>query len=315
MVKRHVVERAPTIVGQGGLSLASYPIAVVVPTTLGWPGVRMTLESILPQLRAHRGQLVVADSSDAPAPGLSAEADVLWLKQPRESVFRVRRAGYSAAQAELVAVTEDHCVVAEDWLDRIVAAHAAERRTAAVGGAVENGTQEHISDWALYLMGHVRWAPPLPREPGIVVGHSNISYKRWAIDRMPQDGIESIEIFFHRYLRRSGQRVIVDDRIRVKHHQCISLPELLRLQYNNGRAIAGLRRDQMRAADWLRLVLPLGLAAFRLVRTVSVASTKPLPRAAVLLSIPYLATSHVAHALGETVGYLRGQGSSAIQLH
>ena len=276
----------------------------------------MALESIVPQLRARQGLLVVADSSGRPVPPeFEAQADTIWLEQPRQSVFTTRRAAYASAGAELVAVTEDHCRVADDWLELIVAAHAAAPDAAAVGGAVENGTREHVSDWALYLMGHVRWAPPLPREPGIVVGHSNISYKRWAIDQMPANGADAIEIFYHRLLRRKGYRVIVDDRIRVRHYQCLDLPELTRLQFNNGRAIAGLRRQRMAAPDWLRLALPGPLAAYRLGRTLTVALGKPIPRRWVLASVPYLAVAHLAHAAGEATGYLRGQGGSAILLH
>jgi hypothetical protein len=45
--------------------------------------------------------------------------DVRWISRPGESVFQLRSAGYDACRGEIVAVTEDHCRPAADWIERI----------------------------------------------------------------------------------------------------------------------------------------------------------------------------------------------------
>jgi len=184
----------------------------------------------------------------------------------------------------------------------------------AVTGAIENGTPDHLADWALYLMAHVRLAPPLPDNPE-PVGKTNVSYKAGVLSAMPRSGHHSIEDLFNGELRRQGSRIVADDGIRVAHHQCSSLWQLAELQYHNGRLVAGFRGTRMAPADYLRALLPAPLAAFRLARTLSVALGRDVPRRPLLASLPMVGLMHLFHAIGESVGYLRGPGDSPAELY
>ncbi|HEY7600148.1 MAG TPA: glycosyltransferase [Candidatus Limnocylindrales bacterium] len=293
----------------------SHPITVVIPTAAGWPDIRLALDPLLPQLRAHGGQLIVADVSGAPPPAeLRDAADIVWLERPGEWVITARREAYALAAGEVVAVTEDHCTVAADWVARVLAAHAANPHAAAITGAVENGTRDSVAEWALYVSAHVRLAPPVPPRPGLA-GKSNISYKRAVLARMPDFGPGVIEDVFSQQLRGAGLEVLGDDTIRVAHHQSGSAAQMLELQFHNGRTLGGVRRAQMTATDYARALLPAPLAGFRLLRTLAVARTKALPPGALARAAPLVAALYLAHAAGETLGYLRGPGDSPRHLH
>jgi hypothetical protein len=290
-------------------------ISVVVPTATGWPQARLALDTIMPQLRRAGGQLVVADVSGRPPPyALASAPDVEWLSLPGEWIIRARRAAYDRADGEIVALTEDHCTVAEDWVERILESHARHPEAVAITGAIENGTPEHVADWALYLTAHVRLAPPLPAKPDLV-GKTNVSYKRAVLRAMPREGSLSIEDLYNRELLRRGSVIATDDAIRVAHHQCSSTRQLVELQFHNGRMIGGVRARSMDRSDLLRLLLPGPLAAFRLARTAAVAVRRDVGLGRVLSALPLVAVMHLVHAAGEGIGYLRGPGSSPNHLH
>jgi hypothetical protein len=293
----------------------SHPISVVIPTAAGWPKVGFAIAPLLAQLRAHGGQLLVADVSGRQAPAELRDApDVDWLERPGEWIITARREAYRRAAGEIVAMTEDHCTVAPDWVERILASHRANPEAAAITGAVENGTDQNVAEWALYIAAHARLAPPLPRHPPLA-GRTNISYKRAAIAAMPSSGGGTIEDIYNQQLRRRGASVIGDDAIRVAHHQAGGPSEMVALQFHNGRTIAGLRRQQMAAADYARALLPVPLTGFRLLRTLAVARQKQLPRGVVSSATPLIALMLLAHACGEVVGYAAGPGDSPLHLH
>lgn len=292
----------------------SYPISVVIPTSAGWPKARLAIEPLLPQVRAHGGQLLVADVSGQPPPAHLLAPDVMWLERPGEWVTRARREAYGLAEAPIVAITEDHCVVAPDWVERVLEAHARHPDAAAISGAVVNGSTDAPSEWALYICAHVRLAPPLDGDPPLA-GKTSISYRREVLARMPRDGGASIEDIFNQRLRAAGERIIADDSIRVAHHQAGGLGVMCGLQFHNGRTIAGLRRSEMTAGDWARALLPVPLAAFRLGRVLLAARRKALPREVIVAAAPHMAVMLLAHAVGEVLGYASGPGDSPQHLH
>jgi len=294
----------------------AYPLSVVIATTVGWPRMRLSLDSVVPQVAAVGGQLIVADSSGGPVPGeVTAAVDTIWLERSGAGVFRLRREGYERAAGQIIAATEDHCRPDDDWVERILAAHAARPDAAAIGGAVENGTPDHAIDWAIYFVTQLPWAPPLPEVPERIVGHTNISYKRSALAGMPHEGLLTIEILYNRALREQGLTVIADDTIRVGHYQSMGIRRTSELEFHNGRSIGGLRRESMRARDWLRAAAPPLMAAYRMARTPRQGVAKPFPRQTLLAALPYICWLQVVHAVGESAGYLWGPGDSPARLH
>ena len=120
------------------------------------------------ETRSHEsdGEIVVVDGSGKPAPEPDdVGPDVVWISRPGESVFQMRPVGYAACRGEIVAVTEDHCAPAPDWLDRILAAHVEHPEAIAIGGVVENGTTDHLVDWATFIVTQGPFIGPIPNGP------------------------------------------------------------------------------------------------------------------------------------------------------
>jgi hypothetical protein len=276
--------------------------------------MRISTDPLLPQVRELGGQLVIADGSGRARPDWADDPAVTWLSLPGAVGYQLRQAAYLAAEAPIIAITEDHCRPAEDWLANVVDAHRRHPAAAAVYGIVDNGSPDHLIDWALYGAGYIAWASPEPAAGG-TPPHANLSFKSWIFDRVVAEGDQVMEFRYLAALRRAGYDVVADAGPRVAHTQSTGFAGTSQLVFFDGRAIAGMRRRRMTAADWLRLAAPGPLAVYRTVRTLRIARTKPQLGAIILRSAPLIALLHLIHAMGEGVGYLRGSGNSFERLH
>lgn len=292
-------------------------ISVMVATVQGWPKARLPVDALREQLTKVGGEMVVMDGSGRPAP---TEGDigraVTWISRPGESVFQLRAAGYDVCRGEIVAVTEDHCAPAPDWCERILAAHAAHPEAMAIGGAVDNGTTDHLMDWATFVVTQGPFIWPLVNGPADrIVGPASVAYKRAVLERRPDHAaLGAIELFDTAAMRRPSELLLNDDSIRVTHHQSMGVGGTAAIQFHNGRTIAGFRRHQMSKGDWLRIAGSPVLPLYRTVRSVTGAWRKRVPRRLVVATVPGIAFLHYSQMIGELVGYLRGPGSSPRRL-
>ncbi len=289
------------------------PLSVMVATIRGWPTARMPIEALRPQVEAIGGEILVMDGSDRPAPTADEVGpSVRWVKRPGESVFQLRHAGYPLAQGAVVAITEDHCRPAGDFCAAILRAHAGNPDAIAVGGCVENGTTDHLVDWAAFLVVQGPWVPPLDNGPTErIAGVAAVAYKRHVLDRMPDHGdFGAVELFDTATMRRDGETLVNDDRIRVAHHQSFGIAGTGMLQYHGGRAVGGLRRRSMERGDWLRLLGFAILPLYRSIRSVRIALGRNVPRPKLVASIPLILFLQYSMVAGELVGYLTGPGDS-----
>jgi hypothetical protein len=282
-------------------------------TIRGWPAAKGTIDSLRDQIGAVGGEIVVMDGSDNPAPSAAdTGAAVRWVKRPGTSVFQLRHAGYREANGEIVAVTEDHCLATPDWAEAILRAHAEHPEAIAVGGCSQNGTTSHVIDWAAFIVVQGPFVAPLPNGPADrIAGAATVSYKRRALERFPDHGpLGAIELFDTASVRRDGETLINDDRIRIVHNQSMGIMGTAAAEYNNGRTIAGFRRRMLQRGDFLRIVGFPVLAVFRSLRSVRIGLGKEVPRTAVVMAIPSIFFLQYAHGAGELLGYLAGPGDS-----
>jgi len=126
------------------MSSESLPITALIATIRGWPTCGQAVTLIAEQVARVGGEFIVADGSQNPPPtAQEVEAlggSVRWISLPGQSVFQLRHAGYQAARGEVVAITEDHCYVASDWIERVIEAHKEHPDAAAIGCTVVNNT-------------------------------------------------------------------------------------------------------------------------------------------------------------------------------
>jgi hypothetical protein len=223
------------------------------------------------------------------------------------------------ARAEIIAVTEDHCRVAPDWCEQILAAHRDHPRAAAIGGVVDNGAKNSLWDWASVIFAHGVFLPPLQNgERPDISGQANISYKRSALPAtFPPHGLEEGEL--KRALRERGHSIVSDDRMVVSHDLSLSALDTCLMFYNQGKFTAWFGSARLsRAQRWSRALL----SPVRFIRTVPdsfrivarIAVRKPAYRKMAMLSSPLVFVLVCCHVAGQLVGDLRGPGSSAHRL-
>ncbi len=301
------------------MTTETVPITALMATIRGWPVMRAALEHLGPQTFAAGGEVIVADASGKPAP-TEAEMDAVggrinWLSLPGASVFQLRLAGYRAARGEVVAVTEDHCYAAPDWIERILAAHARYPEAGVVGGTVLNGTDTKLVDWAAFLLTQGPVMPPLAN--GIaerVSGPANVSYKRRILARLGGDEEQGVIDFLELPAALEGEQLVADDTIRVLHHQSQGFWGTSLAEFDNGRTIAGYRRRQMTRGDWLRVGGSPVLPVYRAVRAMRIVGKKERPPGIRAKAAPVHLWFQYCAMAGELLGYARGPGNSPRRL-
>lgn len=122
----------------------SLRIDVVVATRDRGESLRRCLDALAQACALHGPgvRVILVDNGAAPldAAALTREApatlDLLVLREPQTGLSHARNAGLSRAEAEIVAFTDDDCLVEPDWLRAIERHFAAMPELDAIGGWV-----------------------------------------------------------------------------------------------------------------------------------------------------------------------------------
>src|SRR5690242_17336171 len=113
-------------------------VSVVIASIVGAPFIDDCLASVKEQAKKCDAEVIVV------ACGTSEYAQRIARKFPwvqvihragRETVPGLRRHGVEQARGEIVAIIEEHCLAAPDWLEQAIAAHAS-GEYGVVGGPV-----------------------------------------------------------------------------------------------------------------------------------------------------------------------------------
>ncbi len=233
---------------------------------------------------------------------------------PAATVPELRTAGIRASTGEIVAITEDHFLIGEEWTKAIRSAHPS-IDSAGIGGAIENSTGGSALDWAVYLDDYGPYMLPLRSGPASGLSGANASYKRAAlvaVEPSYRDGF--FEPFVHAEMLRRGLRLSVDPAPVVYHHKTYRTGKALADAYHHGRGYGARRAAQWSAGRRLAfaagcVILPILLPLRVVFRTIA----KGRNLGALFRAIPYLIALRAAWAFGEMRGYLAGEGSSAGQ--
>jgi hypothetical protein len=292
-------------------------LSVVIGTTQPWPEARAVLESVYKQAEGIDAEVVLAIRGEDGRPPADAYPNLKVVVGPGATVFDLRMRAIAEASGEIVTVTEDHCQVAPDWCERVLAAHAEFPDADVIGGAVANGARDS-SGWAGFLISNGPFLPPLEtRERAIVTGHANVSFKRRALWGWGAGGLE--DGWYREELRERGGHLITDGRIEVLHVQWFPPLAMCIYQFHGGRAIAGCQRDKLSRAQWMqRLIKVLLLPGRVVVNTPRVAFRAAIRNSELkkpmLRCQPWLALLHIFYYTGELIGHVCGPGKSPYRL-
>ena len=297
---------------------AALPLSTVVATTQPWPEVEPLLASLREQIATIGGEVVLGDGS---ADGLlppevhAAHPHLRVLHRPGASVFQLRAAAVAAARGDVIAITEDHCVVAPDWCARILAAHREHPEAAAIGGAVENGATGTTIDWASFFLVNGASMPPI--RDGVrraIALQANCSYKRRALSPAASE-LGLMEWLLNEDLHRRGAVLRADGRILVSHVQSLGVAATCRIHYDDGRTIAAFRLARIGPLERaVRLAACVVMPPLLTIRAAFHVLTKRRRAATLVASLPWMLVLTSCKAWGNVLGFLFGPGTSPARI-
>jgi hypothetical protein len=219
-------------------------------------------------------------------------------------VFELRARAVERARGEIIALTEDHCLVGRDWCQQILHVFSTNPDVMAVTGPVLNGSADRLIDHANFLHSFASCVPPVNRaQRDRCPPPANVAFRRCAIGPGPIPA-GRIELEISPRLFREGL-FHVHDGITVTHVQSHGFWFTLRAHFDNGRSTTGLHRVPLtrRQLPWNLLLGGLRSMSAEARRTREVRS-----------SIPLMFLLSCCHAAGEVAGIVAGPGSSPTRL-
>jgi hypothetical protein len=225
-------------------------------------------------------------------------------------------AAVRAARAPWVVYAEEHSYFAEDWAERLLAAH--DRGYQAVGFAMANANPQRLVSWA-HLYGQFSGVvePAEAGERDFLAGH-HVSYGRdFFLENYADTLVAAMEdesaLFID--LRARGVPMYLAGDALSRHINISRLTSYLAMDYVGQRSFAGTRALLGRWSLLRRLVYAAGMPLAPLVRMRRILrDVRRTSREQLLPQIlAPIGAALVCGMVGEMVGYIAGPGSSARQ--
>jgi glycosyltransferase involved in cell wall biosynthesis len=289
---------------------------VVIASIVGAPFIDECLDSLSSQARKLNAQVIVVACGSADYAARIAE-EFPWVevihRPERETVPDLRRHGVEAAKGNVVAIIEEHCVAAADWLDQALKAHAL-GDFGVVGGPVAPDGYTRLRDWVVYFCEYNNYLPPWQEGGAHALGSANIAYSRAVLLKYKdQLGAGYWEASLHPRLWADGVKFHAAAAMVVRHRGPFDFRYYLQQRYWFSRAFSGARRlSLLRRAAYL-LASPL-LPFLLLARMALRVQNKHCHMDKFILCLPLLMPVLIVYVSGEFVGYLAGPGDALLKV-
>lgn len=275
------------------------------------------LDALCTQTRVDSTEVIVVDLASDNVPKLKATPGVriVYIKRPgTEPWGQARAAGVQRATSEVVAFIEEHCYPAPDWAEFLIEAH--EGPWVAVGYAFTNANPETYASRAGFVSDYGHWAHPVPTGPSRFLAGNNISYKRDLLLELEGqlDTVLAPDFLLHEICNQRGLPMFIESRAVVAHENFDRLSGLLQANHHYCRILAAHRGHTQSWGRLKRIVyglgVPLGAPAIKISRLVrSLRGRRPL-WSAFVSALPVILLTFLWAAIGESLGYLFGPGTS-----
>lgn len=287
-------------------------VSVVIASIVGPPFIDDCLESIRAEAERLRAEVIVVACGDE-AYAERIRSKFPWIQvvhQPqREGVPSLRRRGVERAGGEIVAIIEEHCLAAPDWIEQALAAHAL-GDYAAVGGPVADHSYRRLRDWVVYFLEYNISLPPAPDGETTFLNGANVAYRRDVLlghrallERGYWEASLNPALLAEGFRFRSAPRMIVH------HRGPFEFGYYLGQRYWFSRAFAGARAQSMPWPKRLAyLVLAPVVPLLLLARMAARVGRRRCRVPQFVMSLPLLAPAVVVYVCGEWMGYLAGPG-------
>jgi glycosyltransferase involved in cell wall biosynthesis len=289
-------------------------ISVVVASKVGPPFIDQCLESIKNEAIGLGAEVLVV------TPRPKAYADRIqalfpWVRVVRAQeitgVPALRRRGAEEASGEYVAIIEEHCSAAPDWLQQALTAFG-KGAYAAVGGAITDYGYDRLRDWVVYFIEYGGSLPPVPAGETDSLNDANIAYPRRLLLehlRLLDDGYWPMTL--HPTLAARGEKFLSVPEMVVYHRGPFDFAYYLRQRFLFSRAFAGIRARTQSPAR--RLAYLVGAPAIPLMLLARMGRTVLRKRCRVpefIKTLPLTVPALFVLVAGEWIGCLLGPGDA-----
>jgi glycosyltransferase involved in cell wall biosynthesis len=292
-------------------------VSVVIASIVGAPFIDDCLASIFAQKNAPPFEVLVVDCRGPENVRRLSQRfpEARFIEVPhRETVPQLRAIGAQRAEGEIVAIIEEHCVAAPDWLATLSAAFTP--GYVAVGGPVDFRSDGRLRDWITYFIEYNSYLPPWTDGDSHNVGSANAAYRREVLNaNAALLGAGYWEAVLHPKLLAEGARFRSVPGMIVYHRGPFDYRYYVRQRYLFSRAFAGARRGTLPAAN--RAVYLLAAPAIPFVLLARMASrvfAKRCHPGKFVLSLPLLLPAMTSYVCGEWMGYAFGPGTALMEV-
>jgi len=294
----------------------SPPISVVIASIVGAPFIDECLLSLEAQARQCSAEVIVVACGDA------AYADRLRRKFPwirvihraeRETIPDLRRHGVKEARGGIVAIIEEHCLAAPDWLQAAGNAHQG-GQYGVVGGPVVDHAYKRVRDWVVYFCEYNGYLPPWQDGETYNLGSANIAYSRDVLLKYEEFLSGGYwEAGLHPRLIAAGVKFRSVPGMVVHHRGPFNYGYYLQQRYWFSRAFAGARR--LPASRKMAYFLASPLVPFLLLARMAQRVVRQRCRLEKFAqAVPLLLPVLMVYVAGEFVGYAAGPGDALLKV-
>jgi len=228
-------------------------ISVIIPSYNMRGTIRSCLRSALEQDLQSCYEVIVVDSSDDGSDQIISRefpGVILLRQEERMPAGEARNLGVAKASGTFAAFTDADCIVAKDWLRRLVHRHQG-GDFAAVGGSIANGTPWSLVGSAEHLFAFNEFLPQAPERLATNIPTCNLCYRKSVLtETLFEGGPEGVNLAEDTVLNwdlvRRGAKLLFDPAIRVVHMNRTHLGKSLHHQHLLGQAACWARK---RTAD------------------------------------------------------------------
>ena len=296
----------------------SPPVSIVIASIVGPPFIDECLMSIQQESMAWGAEVIVV------ACGTSEYANRLARKFPwvrvihrpeRETIPDLRRHGVDQASGDIIAVIEEHCLAAPDWLQRAIEAHAS-GDYGVVGGPVVDYAYKRLRDWVVYFCEYNSYLPPWRDGEWNDLGSANIAYSRSVLMKYKEWLSGGYwEAGLHPRLLADGVKFRAVPEMVVHHRGPFNFGYYLQQRYWFSRAFAGARGRHLPVSKKLAYLVAAPLVPFLLLARMAQRVFRKHCRVEKFAQVlPLLIPVLFVYVAGEFVGYLAGPGDALLKV-
>ncbi len=291
-------------------------VSVVIASIVGAPFIDDCITSLERQTKECRAEVIVV------ACGTLEYAQRIGRKFPwarvihragRETIPDLRRRGVKEAAGDIVAIIEEHCMAAPDWLQQSVKALASSDYGVA-GGPVVDYSYKRLLDWVVYFCEYNGYLPPWREDEPHDLGSANVAYSRAVLLKYEQYlELGYWEASLHPKLYADGVKFRAVPEMVVYHRGPFAYGYYLQQRYWFSRAFAGARK--LPGSRKMAYVVAAPLVPFVLLARMTQRIFERKCHVYKFIQVlPLLLPVLTVYVAGEFVGYLAGPGDALLKV-